>query len=171
MNGREVFQLDILDGNWGSLRLGYDFQGAWSTLQRVEPAAVALSLTSDDVEGYHWAGQILTLTPAASQAVIARFAQNDEEREYPEAALDQRAFVARLGGNPVFGGIFLHPMSSMGISFPVIYASTAQGKLTLALRPVHSVMGDYKSLEPAWNGIKDPKVRDAFAKAGKLVSG
>jgi hypothetical protein len=170
MNGQEPFQLDILNGNWGSLRLGYELPGAWATLQRAEPSTVAFSLTADGVESYNWPEQVLTLTPDASQAVVARFAQSDEEREYPEAALDQRGFVARLGAAPIYGGIFLHPMSSMGISFPVIYASSANGKLMFALRPVHSILGDYTSQGPTWNGIKDQKVREAFANAGKLVT-
>ena len=171
MSDPAAFQLNILDGTWGSLRLGYDAAGAWSTLQHVGPAGVALSLTPADFESYDWAGQVLTLTSDATQRVVAHFAHSDEEREYPEAALDQRGFVARLGGHPIYGGIFLHQMSSMGIGFPVIYASTAGGKLAFTLRPVHSILGDYRSQGPAWSGIKDPQVREALAQSGKLAAG
>ena len=108
MNEQKLFQLNILDGTWGSLRLRYDRQPAWSALQQAFPSTVALTLTEDDFESYHWTDQTLTLTPQASQAVIAKFAHSDEERAYPESALDQRAFVVvdvrrrlcpRLGGS------------------------------------------------------------------------
>ena len=104
----------------------------------------------------------MTLSSESTKALIDKFARDDEQREHPEAALDQRAFLVSLDGVPVYGGIFLHPMSSMGISFPVIYVEAQDGKLAFAIRPVHSVLGDYSEYEPAWFGIRDDRIRDLF---------
>lgn len=169
MNRPKQFQLHILEGDWASLRLGYEPQPAWAVLQRDYAAAIAHNLTEKDVESYGWTDQVLTLSSRSAEALIARFARNEEEREHPETALDQRVFIVLLNGSPLYGGIFLHPMSSMGIHYPVIYVAPGEGKLRFTLRPVHSIVGDYSAYEPGWNGIKDKRTRDLFADAGKLV--
>ncbi len=169
MNNKTVFELHILEGDWLSLKLGHELQQAWATLQQTYASATAFTLTEDDIEHYNWSEQVITLTPASSTALVSKFAETEEELQYPEATLDQRAFVVVVNGNPVYGGVFLHPMSSMAIKYPVIYVTTGEGKIVFKLRPIHSVLGKYSGLEPLWNGIKDPKIEDVFTKAGKLV--
>lgn len=163
------FQLHILEGTWDSMELGYDLDPAWALIQGGYASSIGLSLSEGDVETYDWDNQILTLNSSSSQAVVSNFAQTDEQRDHPEAALDQRVFVVLLDGTPVYGGIFLHPMSSMGIYFPVIHVESQDGQLGFILRPVQSVLEDYSAYEPDWHGIKDSGIREAFEAAGVLT--
>lgn len=169
MSDNARFELHILQGTWSSMQLGYDLEPAWAALRDGYASASAFSLTENDVEAYDWQRQIFTLSSAASQALVDQFAETDEQREHPDAALDQRAFVVTVDGDPIYGGIFLHPMSSMGIYFPVIYVTAHEGVLAFTLRPIQSVLGDYAEYEPEWHGIKDPRVREVFEAAGVLI--
>jgi hypothetical protein len=163
------FELHILDESSVQLRLGYDFQPAWTVLKRAYRSRIAFTITEREVETYEWSRQVITLRPGPSEELVAKLARNDEERRHPEAALDLRGFVVVLDGHPVYGGIFMQPLSAMGIDFPVTYARLADSRLVLSLRPGHEVSGDYASYEPLWHGIKDPRIRDVFAEAGRLV--
>jgi hypothetical protein len=112
---------------------------------------------------------VITLLPGPSEELVGRLAGNDRRRPRPEEALGLRGFVVVLDGRPVYGGIFMQPFSAMGISFPVIYPRSADGRLTFSLRPAHEVSGDHASYEPLWRGIKDPRIREVFASAGRLA--
>ncbi len=79
---------------------------------------------------------------------MARLAGNDGRRRHPLEVLGLRGFVVVLDDCPAYGGIFMHPVSAMGIDFPVIYPDTANARLTFSLRPIHEVSGDYASYEP-----------------------
>lgn len=159
------FQLHILREGWECLRLGYDLQPAWTVLQEAYASTTAFSITQDDIEAYNWSEQVMTLTPEASDLLCPK------DTRLPEFVLDLQGFVITVDGDPVYGGVFMHPASPLAIDYPVIYVERidADSKVTLTLRPVHSVFHVYSKYEPQWNGIKDPRIRALFDKAGRLV--
>lgn len=135
-------QLCVLHGRWGGLGLRYDWATAWPILQRQDRTRCAASLTERDVSTYRCGKHELVLTPAASAALRAALSSRNRG-ESPD--LDLRGFVVAFDGRPLYGGIFLFPMSAMGISFPVIYPRREGARLVLAIRPTHVPFGKVTS--------------------------
>jgi hypothetical protein len=161
------FHLHILQGDLDSLELRSDLRAAWDIIQRVYPTTIAFSLTEDDVESYDWSEQVIVFTPEASSSLISTLAGSDSEKLSPAQILGYRAFLVTLNNKPLYGGVFMFPMSAMRINYPVIYAQFAEEKLSFKIRPIHSVIG-YSSVEPHWNGIRDEGIHDVFSQIGKL---
>jgi hypothetical protein len=76
-------------------------------------------------------------------------------------------FVVTAKDKPLYGGVFMFPESEEGISFPVIYEDSKEGKTTFTIRPRHSIFDDYKPSED-WHGINNPFIKDVLSKAGKI---
>lgn len=168
MHSPAAFHFYILHDTWNSLKLKYELQPAWATLQQVYTTTTAFDIGVEAIEAYDWSEQKITLTSEASSGLIAALAKSDAARLHPETMLDMRAFVVTLGDEPIYGGIFLMPMSAMGIKFPVVYTNYQDNRLSFTMRPTHSILKDYSKVEPTWYGIKDPHIEESLRLAGKL---
>lgn len=146
------FQLTILRGDWGSLGLGYAYDGA---LPKLTAATDALfTIGTDQIETYHWNDQSITLTPEGTRALLAALQPPEELSEGVRGrnsmwdklgwgdrldhALYTKGFLVKLNGEPLYGGIFMDATSQMAIRYPVIRAGlTADGRAQFNLLPVH----------------------------------
>lgn len=61
-----LFQLLVLEEDWNSLGLTYEFEPAWQILKSRQASSPAFRITQGEIESYHWTQQALTLTPEAS---------------------------------------------------------------------------------------------------------
>ncbi len=159
------FQLLILRENWFDLGLGYDPEPALERLSTADYSNPLFTLTLDDIDGYVWDWQTITLTPDATRKLV----QTVDEVEHPEGArslLDLEArmgwgdllsrglyiqpFVVLVDGQFAYGGIFLDAISQMAINFPVIRISVSDEQAVMNILPIHIPFVDY-----------DPALRDA----------
>ena len=91
----------------------------------------ALVLRPADVESYVWSVQRITLTPAATQRMLAVHPDTDFERWW----IPKYPFAVRVDGELLYGGVFDDPMSQMTMWFPVIHAELVDGRAVLHLLP------------------------------------
>jgi len=167
------FVLRILAENYESLHLGYTWDSAWPVLSKTNAYTTSAEITLTDVAHYDWTKQTLVLTPKASRALNARFKIRKDTDLAAQFGIGHRAFVVRLDGVPVYGGVFLEPQSPMAIKYPVINLNTTKdGCWRLTLRPMNTV-GDavikLKADDPIWERIRREEIRAAFEKANKLT--
>ncbi len=156
-----VDSFEIHIGEWNrtgvKANLGYTLDSSWSLLKEWYSTGATFIVKTPDIEKYDWDNQILTLTPETSESLIAEF----------ESAKHMLAFVTTVNGEPLYGGLFMFRQSAMGISFPVIYEDSIDGKTTFTIRPRHSIFDDYEPNED-WHGINNPTIKDVLSKAGKI---
>lgn len=147
------FQLLILQGDWSSLGLGYDYAQAWPRLvaARKEPL---FALTVDDIDVYDWNTQRIRLTAAATDRLLRCLETAPGAVEWTKAvnamraslgwggacerALYTRGFIVTVDDQPRYGGIFLDASSAMAIAYPVVRAGLASdGRAVFSILPVH----------------------------------
>ena len=156
--------MHILTGTRSTLQLSAkDCAANWQSLQQVYPTTTTYSVGVTEIETYNWAEQVLTLTAPATQALTANLA----DPQHPDHALLDRAFVVTLDGQPGYGGVFYFQPAAAAYACPLIYARLTNGQLSFTLRPKHSFVG-YADVEATWAGIKDQRIKDLLAQAGKL---
>lgn len=144
--------------------LGYTVETSWPVLQRAYPDSVIHAITLEDIEAYDWAEQTIKLNDQGSK----EFSQsNVYDKEYP-GMMPGYPFVAVLDGTPIYGGRILFPGSAMAIQFPVIYLTKVNDTFILAIHPFHSIF-PIESDDPAWDAIKDERIRAVFAAEDKLA--
>ncbi len=157
----DVDSFEIHIGEWNrtvfEANLGYTVDSSWSLLKEWYPTGTTFTIKTADIEKYDWNKHILTLTPEASASFRSAF----ESPKY------RMVFVVTVKDKPLYGGIFMFRQSEEGISFPVIYADSKDGKTTFTIRPRHSIFDDYKPSED-WHGIDNPLVKEVLSKAGKI---
>ena len=166
MGGSLSFQLHILKEGWVQLKLGYKREQSWTVLEKMNLEDSEFVFTEKDIDVYDWTKQSVVLTSEASVRLRERFPKD----KYLPIPLSQRGFVVTLEGEKFYGGIFLEPMSAMAISYPVIYPDTSQDKIVFSIRPVHSVLDQYQSMNPSLKAtIEIQRIHDFFLKLGKLI--
>lgn len=157
-NSTPRFQLLILRENWFDLGLGYDPEPALERLSTADLSNPLITLTLDDIDGYVWDWQMITLTPDATQKLV----QTVDEVEHPEGARNLLDLEARMGwgdllsrglyiqpfvilvdGQFAYGGIFLDAISQMAINFPVIRISVQAEQAVLNILPIHIPFVEY----------------------------
>ncbi len=160
-DSRQLFQIAMLRGDEISRApgLGSTIESSWPVLQKAFPSGSVHSITPDDIEMYEWADQTITLTAQAS-TTVAKVLQ----KETPQTLW---GFVVVVDGKPLYGGVFTYPMTARSIGYPVIYEDEADGRVTFTIRPYHSVLGIPQD-DPAWQGIRDSRVKSIFSELGKL---
>ena len=146
------FELIILKTHWSHQDMGNHAPKAFDALSAMDAGESVFTVTTDEIEAYDWDRQLITLTPGATDALLG----NAEAQRAPEevsalidlkrragwgnrveSSVANRCFVVRTRGEFVYGGIFLEPLSQMGIAFPVARAASANGRARIALLPVH----------------------------------
>jgi hypothetical protein len=163
----QPFSIIVLDGSWDSLQLGYSAEPAYAKLRSMAGGPTAATISEREVEVYDWARQTLTLTSAASGRLLADLRVSAAPAA--EYAFDHRVFVVALGAEFVYGGVFLRPISPMGIAYPVIAADDASGRIVLTLRPRQGFLDGDPSRIADWGPIKNEAIRARFKAPGKLV--
>ncbi len=154
-------------GSWDSLQLGYAAEPAYAKLRAQIGGPVAATIAEADIQSYHWARQTLTLTQAATARLLKDLAVSASPDA--EFAFDHRAFIVATGADFVYGGVFLRPISPMGIAYPVIAADGASGQIVLSIRPRQGfVYGDPGRIAD-WGPIQNETIRARFRALGKLV--
>ncbi len=165
------FQLLILRENWFDLGLGYDPEPALERLSAADYSNPLFTVTLDDIDGYVWDWQTITLTPDATRKLV----QTVDEVEHPEGAqrlLDLEAsmgwgdllsrglyiqpFVVLADGEFAYGGIFLDAISQMAINFPVIRISVNDEQAVMNILPIHIPFVDYDPI------LRAASLDDAF---------
>ncbi len=157
----QSFEIALLQGDEISRPpgLGNTTQSSWQVLQKAFPSKVVGRISLEDIETYQWEEQIITLTPHASKEIAATC-----EIDMLRAPC---GFVVVVNGTPLYGGLITSPMTEQAIDYPVIYLKEDGGRVTLAIRPYHSVLGLDQD-DPAWQAIRDIRIESIFARLGKL---
>jgi hypothetical protein len=146
------FQLVILKKDWSDLKLGYTFPEAFTLLKSAQTAGPLLVIGQEDIESYNWSRQSITLSVQATVKLMASLPPEDDwkpnnrfmakvKREHGwgnpiEWALHQKGFLVFINEEPLFGGVFLEPMSQMAIQYPVIRPGLIGNKAVFYLLPV-----------------------------------
>lgn len=155
------YELAVLKGTWHSLRLGYAAEGANKALRVRPPADAAFVAGSDAIEAFDWDRQVLTLTPAASAALLKAI---DASERSIGPALNQRAFAVRLTGAYRYGGIFLDAVSQMAIGYPVARVRVFEGRVRIALLPLQIPFAEEDLVDG--RGARRPPIAAEAARAG-----
>jgi len=174
------FQLVILKQDWYDLKLGYNYTEALPVLRSANAADNLVVIGTNDIESYRWMQQSIILTVQATAKLIQVLPQIEDlrgpiramhkvkkERGWGnpiEAALHLKGFLAAVGDQVIYGGIFLEPMSQMAIAYPVIRPGMVDGKAMLHLLPVQIPFVAYDPVSnegSAWdNAIAPEGARD-----------
>ena len=163
---RPSFRLHIMESDWYELELGNEREQAWDILRVVNLRDSAVVITEDDIEQYDWTGQLITLTPAASDRLNKVFTDS----EYASVNLGERVFIVTFDGDWLYGGAFFGEGSAMPVYYPVIYVRTRGDAVTFRVRPSHPTPAPYAELDQSYKSVIEvQKVRDHFLQLGKLV--
>jgi len=161
-----LFKLYVLKDSWHSLHLGSDFQEAWTILKAVKLENSLSVIDSNDIEKYDWATQVITLTKESSERL------RDELSKAGIAiplTSEKNGFVVTFNNEMLYGGIFIEYGSAMKISYPVIYPDFSSEQVTFTIRPIHSVISRYETLDTSLKErIEKADLYDFFNKLGKL---
>ena len=163
----QPFSIIVLAGSWDSLQLGYAADPAYAKLRTQMGGPRAATIAEADIQSYHWARQMLTLTQAATARLLTELAVSASPDA--EFAFDHRAFIVATGADFVYGGVFLRPISPMGIAYPVIAADDAGGQIVLTLRPRQGFVNGDPGRIADWGPIQNEAIRARFRALGKLT--
>jgi len=184
---KTTFQLHILKKTQHQLKLhGYDkFENFWPILKNVDLSSESyFVITENDIEGYNWPDQSITLTLEASTKLLKLifgkdgFLPKKHAWSDVELAFQFAIFVVVFEGKKLYGGVCVNPFSSGGGggSYPIIVPQLVgvipkplKLQIRLVVRPIATRKG-YKYLNSSLkNRIEIPKVRNFFQKLGKLT--
>ncbi|HEV7786880.1 MAG TPA: hypothetical protein VGQ28_16155, partial [Thermoanaerobaculia bacterium] len=174
---RGRFQLAVLAEEGGS-----DWADAWPRLQ----AAVAeplLVVDEHDVEAYDWAAQRIVLRSEVTPRflpVLQKLMPSDKRLQKLKALwegsylvyLGHQGFVVSLGGQPLYGGVFLDKASQMDIRYPVLHADMdEENRIVLRFSPIHYPFGSLWDDGTSGDALDSPaslsvkEVQSAFKQA------
>ncbi len=107
----------------------------------------------DDIESYDWERQGLTLTRKASSGLLEVLPLKKKDRERTQSMIRQKEsprwagpletvlnlhrFVVKMGGELIYGGIFLEPTSQRPIRYPVLRVAIVEGRIRFSVLPLH----------------------------------
>jgi hypothetical protein len=150
------FQLVILRSDLSDLKLGFGFtyENAFPKLKAAGSASALFVVGTDQIETYRWATQSITLTDEGTRGLLAALEPPEQLKESVRGSNSLRArlgwgdrldhglytkgFLVALGGEALYGGIFLDATSQRPIQFPVIRAFlNPAGRARFNLLPVH----------------------------------
>jgi hypothetical protein len=167
------FTLRVLEQDWFVLGLGYDTNNkAWKVMEHL-PSTDLAHLGEDDIESYDFSCQTITLSPTATQklretlSTPPRLKRGDPQRMPVtglslEPELYLKVFVVELDGHYLYAGVFLDPVSQMGIDFPVIRIDDSSGaRVVFHLAPVQ---GWSLFVDP--QGANDPAIEEIRSALG-----
>lgn len=147
------FKIIILKENWFDLEIGYEAEKAQSVLSSADMSQPVFVISKDQIEKYDWDLQTITLTSNATNELgeaLLNIGANSTEIEKLnhlkesigwgnpiERALYIHPFIVQVDNQFKYGGIFLDATSQMAITFPVARVTIAEGKVVMALLPIH----------------------------------
>jgi hypothetical protein len=162
-----AFAIILPEGSWDSLQLGYSLEPAYAKLRGLAGGKRAATISEADIETYHWSRQTLTLTASASTRLLKDLASPVSPAA--EFAFDHRVFIVTLGTEFVYGGVFLRPISPMGIAYAVIAADDTSGRIVLTIRPRQGFLNGDPGRITDWGPTKNEAIRERFRALGKLI--
>ena len=163
----QPFSIIVLEGSWDSLQLGFAADPAYAKLRTQIGSPRAATIAEADILSYQWARQTLTLTQAATARLLKELAVSASPDA--EFAFDHRAFIVATGADFVYGGVFLRPISPMGIAYPVIAADGASGQIVMTVRPRQGFVNGDPGRIADWGPIQNEAIRARFRALGKLT--
>lgn len=165
VDSKESFQLAIIRGekNCTSPKLGDSWETVWPVLQTFYPSNAIHTVNLAGIESYNWTEQSITLSDMESETFSSIISNQTGMAE-----ICQYAFLVLLNYEPIYGGKITFSQSALARKYPVIYIELDNNKLELLIRPFHSVL-PIDSNDPAWPMIRDPRVKNVFLKANKLI--
>jgi hypothetical protein len=157
----DQFSIYLIEGRHID-ELPYDYTDErWSKF--IEDAELTNVLVSDtDIESYNWNNQLITLTKEASDSISGILSEN-------RFSLIERNFVVALDQTKYYAGSIIEASSARAIDYPVIYIVESDDRVTLEIRPSHSVMSpDYQISEN--DSINKQDLREYFNQIHKLTN-
>jgi len=154
------FQLVILKQGLDDLGVGYDYDKLFPRWRDGRSKQTLFTIGVGDIETYSWGTQGIVLTSDATARLTEALGGEGDRKESVgelnkmkeslgwgnalEHALYTKGFVTLLDGEPLYGGIFLDPLSQRPVDFPVIRVSrTADGRAVFHAMPIHFVFLTY----------------------------
>lgn len=133
----EDFVIHVLHERWDDYtpRM-YTVDESWPFLSTVDLSHDLWDVRSSEIETYDWSNQVIALTKEASTRLIAT-----AEATNSDSSFGARFFVVTLGDRRLYGGRFILPESSAGISFPVMYLKSSD-VVSFLVRPSHYMPKD-----------------------------
>ncbi len=145
----DQFRLMILKTETGV----HEYGEILPSLQAARLQESLFTVCIDDIESYNWERQELTLTQKTSMALVEVLPLNKKDREETETMIRQKAspgwagplelvlnlhrFAVKMGGELIYGGIFLEPTSQRPISYPVLRVAIVEGRIRFSVLPLH----------------------------------
>lgn len=169
MTTAETFQFCIFRQSLDQLELGYRAPEAFAILEKLETNTSAFVIGPDEVASYDWDKQTLTLTKAATLELVGIPAEKDAREDGATALMTMkerlgwenrlssklytRAFVVKVAGAFLYGGIFLDALSQRAINYPVARISLESDQAVIAILPIQI---PFCETDPAASGVMEP---------------
>jgi hypothetical protein len=128
------FRMTVLMQDWEDLERAQTWEEAWPRLRKASGAPF-FTIDERDVAAYDWQAQRIVLRPEVSLRVLEAAQRlprvSDRIRRLKALwstddlweAVDKRGFLVSLGGEPLYGGIFLRKDSQLSMDYPVIHTA------------------------------------------------
>ena len=155
------FRLVILRQEWADLSPGYSLDTATTAINSADRSDPLISIDSNDIDSYDWAGQNIVLTPAAS-AKFQALAPGPKSAVALRRALDMHGFVAVFDDAPVYGGMVLGAMSQMPVRYPVLRVEVVGDRAILHILPAQIPMAqtDVPAERSRWAAAISSEAKD-----------
>ncbi len=184
----------------------FEYSQIWEELKTSYKSNALFTIGTEEIDSYDWKRQSITLTPEATKHLIETLPADEDL--HPQAleikkmaehlgwsniialSLNYKGFVVVVDGAPLYGGLFLEPVSQLAIQFPVLRTDMQDNKAILWILPVHvtfwtsdpvlseaagdpehvarEAAGDWKSFPPSmrdhFKSIANSETANAFRK-------
>ena len=136
--------------------LPYNYENpAWRKLLETPPNGTVI-LTDKDIETYNWRDQEIILSTYASKRLSG-------------IKLIEKLFIVYLNKKQLYGGAFIELGSARAINYPVIYIDKKPSQVVFQLRPIHSILQNYRQLDTKIKGrIELEDIKRHFETLGKM---
>lgn len=135
----------------------YKYEDFLSRINKTTEKDERFILEPPSIEAYDWNTQTITLTEEGTKNLIASLPEDRELSELAlalkklekslgygnpvEQALYAQAFLVKIDGELLYGGMFLNAVSQMAISYPVIRVEIVKSRVVFHILPIHIPFG------------------------------
>jgi len=131
----------------------YKYEDFLSKIKNITEKDERFILEHPSIEAYDWDTQTITLTEKGTRDLIASLPEDKElsdlalalkkmEKSFGygnpvEQALYSQAFLVKIDGELLYGGMFLNAVSQMAIDYPVIRVEIIKSRVVFHILPIH----------------------------------
>lgn len=131
----------------------YKYEDFLSGIKKTDEKDISFTIAPSSIETYDWDTQTIILTEKGTNDLIASLPEDKELSDLAlalkkmekslgwgnpvEQALYSRAFLVKINGELLYGGMFLNAVSQMAIDYPVIRVEIIKSRVAFHILPIH----------------------------------